>query len=131
MPCRSATLVLAALALAPAGAQLPDLGGMSGLLKGGGLPNVGATGAGNAAGLLSYCLKNQLLGQAGGSGATSALAQLADRPGVAGSKAFAAGSAGTVVTGPGQQLPIGGLGDQVKGKVCGLVLQHARALIGR
>ena len=122
-------LTLALLALTPAGAQLPDLGGMSGLLKGGGLPNVGTTGAGNAAGLLTYCLKNQLLGGASGTGATSALSALAEKPGVAGSKAFAAGSAGTVVTGQGQQLPIGNLGDQLKGKICGMVLSRAKALL--
>jgi len=48
---------------APTGA-----GGLAGVL-GGVLPRVGSIGAGNAAGLLGYCLKNNLLGA---TGATSA-----------------------------------------------------------
>ena len=44
-----------------------DLGGLGGLL-GGAMPSVGSIGAGNAAGLLGYCLKNNLLGQGGALG---------------------------------------------------------------
>lgn len=48
---------------APTGA-----GGLAGVL-GGVLPRVGSIGAGNAAGLLGYCLKNNLLGATGATGA--------------------------------------------------------------
>lgn len=50
---------------APAGT-----GGLAGAL-GGVLPRVGSIGAGNAAGLLGYCLKNNLLGATGATGAAS------------------------------------------------------------
>ena len=118
-------IVVSAFSL-PASAQLPELGSV---LKGGGLPNIGSAGVGNAAGLLTYCLKNQLLGGAGAGDASSALSALAGKPGVAGSPGFAAGQAGTVVTGQGQKLAIGNLGDKLKSQLCAMVLQRAKSLL--
>jgi hypothetical protein len=58
-------------AAAPASAQTTraptGAGGLAGVL-GGVLPQVGSVGAGNAAGLLGYCLKNNLLGATGAAG---------------------------------------------------------------
>ncbi|VXD05808.1 conserved exported hypothetical protein [Sphingomonas sp. T1] len=67
--------IIAAAGLATAApAQTPPAptgaGGLTGAFRGI-LPQVGSVGAGNAAGLLGYCLKNNLLGATGASGAAS------------------------------------------------------------
>ena len=121
------------------------LGSLGGLL-GGGLPNVGSVGAGNAAGLLGYCLKNRLLGQGGmlggltggqtgaqatpqASGAQSILQRLTGRKDVQTSPGFAAGQAGQVQAGNGQTLALGNLGGQVKTQLCNVVLKRAKAFL--
>ena len=117
------------------------LGSLGGLL-GGGLPNVGSVGAGNAAGLLGYCLKNRLLGQGGmlggltggqtgtqASGAQSILQQLTGRKDVQTSPGYAAGQAGQVQAGNGQTLSLGNLGGQVKTQLCNVVLKRAKAFL--
>jgi hypothetical protein len=121
------------------------LGGLGGLL-GGGLPNVGSVGAGNAAGLLGYCLKNRLLGQGGmlggltgsqtgtqatpqASGAQSILQQLTGRRDVQTSPGYAAGQVGQVQAGNGQTLSLGNLGGQVKTQLCNVVLKRAKAFL--
>ena len=118
------------------------LGGLGGLL-GGGLPNVGSVGAGNAAGLLGYCLKNNLLGRGGAlcgltggrtsapqaTGAQSILQRLTGRKDVQTSPGFAAGQAGEVQAGNGQTLALGDLGGQVKTQLCNVVLKRAKAFL--
>ncbi len=54
-------MTAAGLAAAAPAQTISGNGGLAGVL-GGVLPQVGAVGAGNAAGLLGYCLKNNLLG---------------------------------------------------------------------
>ncbi|WP_253716852.1 DUF2501 domain-containing protein [Sphingomonas sp. AP4-R1] len=117
------TLALwASLSLAgSASAQLP-----SGLL-GGMLPNVASTSAGNAAGLLSFCVKNKLLG---GQDASSVIGSLTGQPGVTTSKDFAQGQAGVVQTGNGSGLSLANLKGQMKTKLCDMVLQHGKSLAG-
>ena len=127
---------------------LGDLGGLGGLL-GSALPNVGSVGAGNAAGLLGYCLKNNLLGQGGGAlgaltgnlgttsqqpaastnGAQSILQRLTGRQGVTTSPGYAAGQAGQVQTPNGQSLSLGNLGGQIKTRMCSVVLNRAKAFL--
>ena len=118
------------------------LGGLGGLL-GGGLPNVGSVGAGNAAGLLGYCLKNNLLGQGGSlggltggrtsapqaTGAQSILQRLTGRKDIQTSPGYAAGQAGEVQAGNGQTLALGDLGGQVKTQLCNVVLKRAKAFL--
>ena len=117
------------------------LGSLGGLL-GGGLPNIGSVGAGNAAGLLGYCLKNRLLGQGGmlggqtgtqatpqASGAQSILQHLTGRRDVQTSPGYAAGQAGQVQAGNGQTLSLGNLGGQVKTQLCNVVLKRAKAFL--
>ena len=113
---------------APASAQLDlsALGGLSGV--GGGLiPSIGSVGAGNAAGLLGYCMKRKLLG---GSDAKSVLARLAGQPEIARSKSYAAGQQGLIVSKQGT-LSLDGVKDKVKGKVCTLALDRAGSFLGR
>lgn len=67
-----AVITAAGLAAAAPAQRTPaptGTGGLAGAL-GGVLPRVGSIGAGNAAGLLGYCLKNNLLGATGATGAT-------------------------------------------------------------
>ena len=110
------------LTAAPALAQL---GGGSGLL-GGLLPNVGGSTAGNAAGVLSYCVKNKLLG---GDGAKSAMSSLMGRDDVTSSEGFTAGQSGQLMTGQGTPLSLDSVKGKLKSKVCGMVLQHARSFL--
>jgi len=119
----------------PAPAATPRTGGllgqMSGLLGGGGaLPQIGAIGAGNAAGLLGYCVKNRLLG-AGGSatGAAGVLGRLAGQREVREQPGYAAGQAGQVQTPGGQALSLDSLRGQVKNQLCTLVLNRAKSFL--
>ena len=122
--------------------------GLGGLL-GGALPNVGSIGAGNAAGLLGYCLKNNLLGQGGAlgaltggrntpragsakapaTGAQSILQRLTGRQGVQTSPGYAAGQEGEVQAPNGQAFSLDDLGGQVKTRMCSIVLNRAKSFL--
>ena len=148
------TILAAALILAPtlASAQTADpapqtgaatgtsqaggwLGQAQSLLGGGGggagaLPRIGSIGAGNAAGLLGYCVKNRLLGSGGGaSGAAGVLGRLTGQKDVQSQPGYAAGQAGQVQAPGGQALSLDGLRGQVKNQVCNLVLNRAKAFL--
>ncbi len=135
---------------APTQNGLGSLGGLGGLL-GGALPNVGSIGAGNAAGLLGYCLKNNLLGQGGAlgalaggrnaasragsstnapaTGAQSILQRLTGRQGVQTSPGYAAGQEGEVQAPNGQAFSLDDLGGQVKTRMCSIVLNRAKSFL--
>ena len=135
---------------APTQNGLGSLGGLGGLL-GGALPNVGSIGAGNAAGLLGYCLKNNLLGQGGAlgalaggrnaasrsgsstnapvTGAQSILQRLTGRRGVQTSPGYAAGQEGEVQAPNGQAFSLDDLGGQVKTRMCSIVLNRAKSFL--
>ena len=130
---------------------LGALGGLGGLL-GGAVPNLGSIGAGNAAGLLGYCLKNNLLGQGGAlsgmmgaqgtpsstprsttpaptTGAQSIFERLTNRQGVQASPGFAAGQAGQVQAPNGRGLSLDNLGGQIKTRMCSVVLNRAKSFL--
>lgn len=113
---------LLSLAAAPVAAQNSGLGG----LLSGGLPNVAGASAGNAAGLLGYCLKNNLVS---GGGAASVLGTLTGKQAVTSSPEYDAGRSGTLLAG-GKSLPVGDLKGQLRNRVCGLVLKRARSFAG-
>ncbi|WP_420143490.1 DUF2501 domain-containing protein [Sphingobium sp.] len=117
-----AALTIAMLAVA--GASPAQLGNLGGLL-GGAMPNIASVGAGNAAGVLSYCVKNKLVNA---TSASSILSKLTGKPGVTESNGFKLGQTGTI-QGDGGALPIAGLKEKVKTKACDLVLRHAGSLI--
>lgn len=124
-------LLLGALATAAtavstaAAAQLPSIPGMGGM---GGLPNIAHIGAGNAAGVLGYCMKNDVLG--GSSGASSVVDGLMKKPGVAGSKEFAAGQAGNILTGgKGSGFSLANASDPIKSEGCKMVLKQAHKFL--
>ena len=104
---------------------LAGLLGEGGLLGGGGLPNIASAGAGNAAGLLGYCIKNKLVA---GNGAAGILGQLTGKRGVTASPGFEAGQRGQVQTGD-TAFSLAGVQDRVKTQLCGMVLKRARAFL--
>jgi len=116
-----------AAASAPASAQFPSLPGMGGL---GGLSGISSMGMGNAAGVLGYCLQNNLLGGASAGGATNVLSSLTKKPGVAGSSGYTAGQAGNILTGKsGHGLSLGSLSGDMKSQACGMVLKQAQKFL--
>ena len=104
--------------------QSSPLGGLSGLL-GGALPSVASAGAGNAAGVLGYCVKNNVLS---GANATSVLERLTGKPGVTAEPGYAAGQAGTVGSGR-SALSLKSLKGQLRTRVCDMVLKRAGAFL--
>ncbi|WP_293972166.1 DUF2501 domain-containing protein [Sphingomonas sp.] len=114
--------LLASLSLAgAASAQFPA--GLGSSL----LPNISSTSTGNAAGLLSFCVKNKLLG---GQNATAVLGKLTGQSGVTGSKDYAAGQSGLVQTGQGSGFSLANAKGQIKSKLCDMVLKHGTSLAG-
>ncbi len=124
---------------APALAQsLPGFGGSSGLpgaaggLMGGSgamgamLPSLSSSSTGNVAGVLGYCVKNNIVQ---GSSATSVLSGLTGRSGVTSSSGYAAGEQGQIETGQGNDFSLGGASATIKTKACNMVLQHAQSLL--
>jgi hypothetical protein len=130
-------LVLGLLAGAGATAQLPTevgkLPGMSGggamPTLGGGLPDMSSIGAGNAAGVLKYCLQNKLLGGAAGGELGTLQEGLAGKPDVAASPDYAAGQTGQLRLQDGSQLSLDSLPPEMKTKACDMVLKHAKSLL--
>lgn len=104
-------------------AQIPGIPGGAGAM---GVPDVSSMGMGNAAGVLSYCVKNEVLG---GSDASSVLGSLTKKPDVTKSKDYGVGSAGKVLTGKGQSFSLDSAPKQLKSQVCDMVLKQAKSFI--
>jgi hypothetical protein len=137
-----------------ADAQLKLPGGLGGAA--GGLPGLNGATTGNVAGLLGWCVKNKLLGSAGG-GAGGVLSKLTGQPDVQQSPDYKAGLAGMLLGGGQSGTPqsggVGGMLGGLKGaagaatgtggggfslsslsaplktKMCDAVLTHARTLL--
>ena len=122
-----AALVIGSLSPAQA-QQLPQLPGMGGGagLAGQMLPSLSSASTGNVAGILSYCVQNNDLQ---GSAATTTLDALTHKNGVTSSSAYTAGQQGQLETGSGQSFSLSGVQQQVKTKVCGMALEHAKSLL--
>lgn len=104
--------------------------GQAGGLLGGGLPQVGTIGAGNAAGLLGYCVKNKLLGATGGqTGAAGVLGRLTGQKDVTTLPGYQAGQTGQVQAANGQTLSLDPLRGQIKTQLCNLILNRARSFL--
>ena len=132
---------LGLLALAtPVQAQLLDQlkGAVGGGSSGGGtgglgaLPSVDQAGAGNTAGVLQYCVRNNYVsGGTASSVKDSLLSKVSGSGGGTNDSGYKAGNNGQLETGNGQSYSLGGSGikEQVTHKVCDLVLQHAKSLL--
>lgn len=114
-------------------AQLDQLKGALGGANSGsgnlGIPSVAQASPGNLAGVLQYCVKNNMLGGTGASSLSSSL--LNKTNGQSQDSGYQSGSRGLLSTGNGQNFSLGGGGikQQITQKVCDLVLQRAKSLI--
>ena len=121
-----AAAISCVLAAGPAQAQLPGLPSGSSLM-GGMLPNVSNISAGNAAGILGYCINGNMLA---GSSATSVLGGLTKNPAVKTSPDYTAGLAGNILGGSGgSPFSLGQLPSEMKSKACNAVLKQATTLL--
>jgi hypothetical protein len=116
-----------------AGAQ--DLGALKGMAGGSGdLSSVASGSAGNAAGVIEFCLRNNYLG---GDAASSMKDKLMGKVGGSnGSEqdkaGYTDGAAGLLTTGDGQKIDLakmGGLKESITKKACESVLEHAGSLL--
>lgn len=116
----------------PGGADHPDTGGgaLGGLGGAAGIPMVGGASAGNTAGVLQYCVKNNYLNDGSASSVKDSLLRKMSGQG-ASDPGYKAGSNGLLETGTGEKYSLGGgdLKAQATEKVCGLMLRHAKSLL--
>ncbi|MBS0584411.1 MAG: DUF2501 domain-containing protein [Proteobacteria bacterium] len=119
--------VVAAFGLcASAGAQLGDLKGLAG---GGDMSSLASGSAGNAAGVVEYCVKNNYLG-GGAAGLKDKL--MGKVTGDSDKAEYDDGAKGIVKTSDGKSVDIGKLGEMKKSvtkKACSAVLDHAKSLL--
>ncbi len=131
----AAAVAAGVLLAAPAGAQLQNqLGNALGALTGGGggtaLPSVGSASMGNIAGLLEYCVTNNLLGGGAGGVQQSLLGKLGGAGQAAGNSDYTAGTQGMLQTGGGQGFNLGGdMMTQLKQQVCTMIMQRAQSFL--
>ena len=88
------------------------------------LPNVASMSPANVAGVLQYCLKNNLVSSAA---ADPVLAPLTKNKGVTASPDYAAGLEGRMVT-PGKNFAIPGAPSHLRSQACDMVFRQARRL---
>jgi len=119
-------------ARAPAVAQ--DLGALKGLAGGGDLSSMASGSAGNAAGVIGFCVKNNYLG---GDAASSVKDKLMGKLGGGDESEqdkadYEDGAKGLLKTGDGKSLDLakaGGLKESLTKKVCSSVLDHAQSFL--
>jgi hypothetical protein len=87
------------------------------------LPNVSSITVGNAAGVLQYCMKNNLVST---SSAGAVLDGLGKTPNLTKSSDYAAGQSGRILTGQGEGTSIAGLQPYLKSQACSRVLEQAK-----
>jgi hypothetical protein len=103
-------------AFSPASAQLSAPSMISAL------PDIKSISPANAAGVLQYCVKNNLVSSSATDGV---LAPLTAKTGIKSSPDFSAGQAGTIVTG-GKTFALGQANDYLKSQACDKVFRQAR-----
>ena len=118
------TITAAALVLActsqslAAQMSLPSIGSS--------LPNVSKISAGNAAGVLQYCVKNKLVSS---SSAGTVLDGLKKSPNVTKSHDYTAGAAGQILGGGSKPFSIGSAPSYMQSKACDMVLKQGKHLL--
>ena len=116
-------LVSLAGAVGAAQAQLPvPIPGR----KAGGAPNISSISPGNAAGLLSYCVKNKYLPE---SNANSVVNGLLKKPGARSSSAFAAGQKGQIMNAGSAPVAMTEIPHEFQSRACNAVLKKGRSLL--
>ncbi|AOW47247.1 hypothetical protein A4S02_11225 [Acetobacter ascendens] len=92
------------------------------------LPSLSSASTGNLAGILGYCVQNNVL-QQGSSTAQSVLGSLTQKPGVTSSSAYEAGQQGLLQTGNNQMFSLANLKGELKTKLCSMVLDKAQSAL--
>ncbi len=111
----------------PPAAGQSALPGVAGALMGQGLPSLSSAGTDNVAGLLHYCIQNSLVTQAG---ASSVLGGLLNQGGVSrSSPGFTTGQNGLLQTGNNDTFSLSSLTDQLKSRLCDMILSKAKSLL--
>jgi len=111
---------------------LGALGGAGGLGSALGLPGIGEGTAGNAAGVLQYCIQNKYLG---GTDASSVKDKLLDKVGMGSQQeqqqdtGYQQGVAGMLSGGDGSSFDLNKLKSDLKDKACSYVLDNASSLL--
>jgi len=114
------------------GSALGSLGGAAGLGSALGLPSIGGDTAGNAAGVLQYCIQNKYLG---GGDASSVKDQLLNKVGLGSPQqqqqdsSYQQGVAGLLSGSDGSSFDLSKLQSDLKDKACDYVLDNASSLL--
>jgi uncharacterized protein DUF2501 len=114
---------------AVAGAQ--DMGSLKGLAGGLDPSSLASGSAGNAAGVVEYCMKKNFLGSDAG-GVKDQLMSKVSGGGEKDKADYADGAKGLLKTGDGKSVDIakiGGMNESVTKKACASVLHHAKSLL--
>ncbi len=112
-------------ALSGAASSLMGSGGGGGMMSQM-LPSLSSSSTSNVAGVLSYCIQNNIVK---GSSASSVLSALSGRNGVTSSSGYTAGTQGNIESGNGSSFSLSGVTQQIKNKACNMVLQRAQSLL--
>ena len=104
-----------------------DGGGLTGL----GMPGMDSVGAGNAAGVLQYCVKNNSLGGGAAGVKDRLMGKLGGQGKAEQDTGYRDGAAGLLEGGDGKQFDLsgGGLKKKVTEKICDQVLEHGQSLL--
>jgi hypothetical protein len=127
--------VMVSLIVAAAGvcgsATAQDMGSLKGLAGGLDPSSLASGSAGNAAGIIEYCMKNNFLG-GGAGGVKDQLMGKVNAGGESDKADYADGAKGLLKTGDGKSVDIGKIGgmkESVTRKACASVLDHAKSLL--
>jgi hypothetical protein len=124
-------IVAAAVAGAGANAATQDIGSLKGLAGGLDPSKLKSASAGNAAGIVEYCMKNNFLG-GDAAGVKDQLMGKVNAGGESEKADYAEGAKGLLKTGDGGNVDIGKIGSMkqsVTKKACASVLNHAKSLL--
>lgn len=116
----------------PSSSGSSAMGSTAGLGAALGMPSIGSDTAGNAAGVLQYCIKNKYLG---GTNATSVKDNLLDKIGMGNKQVqqqdsgYQQGLSGMLSGSGGSTFDLGKLKSSLKDKACGYVLDNASSLL--
>lgn len=116
-------------------ASAQDLGALKGMAGGGDMSSMASGSAGNAAGIIEFCMKNNYLS---GDAASSMKDKLMGKMGGGTDESaqdksdYTSGAAGMLKTGDGKSVDLaqmGGLKKSVTKKACSSVLEHSKSLL--
>lgn len=115
------------LAAAAASAQSDLLGALKSQAGGLSMPSLGSNTVGNAAGVLQFCVQNNILGGDAGGLKDKLMGKITGQP--AQESGFQAGLTGMLQGGDGKSLNLQSLSGPIKKTACDYVLKNASSLL--